>query len=110
MAGITKEEQKRRDELLAKGLKVCSKCGRVLPVEQFSKDKNRKDGFNNQCKECVAQYTKQYDREHKEERQQYNKQYYQETKEERQQYHQQYHQTPQGQIVSFNSRCRRRTK
>ena len=41
MGAITKEEQKRRAELLAKGLKVCNKCERVLPVEQFSKDKTK---------------------------------------------------------------------
>ena len=41
MAGITKEEQKRRAELLARGIKVCFKCGRELPVEQFSKDKTK---------------------------------------------------------------------
>lgn len=73
--GITKEEQKRRAELLAKGLKVCSKCGRVLPVEQFSKCKTNKDGLNYKCKECDKQQSNQYNQEHKKGRQQYNKQY-----------------------------------
>lgn len=53
---LTKEEQKRKDELLAKGLKVCVKCGRELPVEQFNKDKSKKDGLHGRCKECDNQY------------------------------------------------------
>ena len=121
MAGLTKEEQKRRAELLAKGLKVCFKCGRELPVEQFSKDKTTKDGLNRKCKECrkqynqqhyqehkeeILQYVKQYDEEHKEERQQY----YEEHKQERQQYQQQYNQTPEGQVIKFNSNAKRRKR
>lgn len=99
MAGITKEEQKRRAELLAKGLKVCFKCGRVLPVEQFSKNKNRKDGLAPQCKKCAAKYMVPY-----------NKQYYRENIEERLQYAKQHYQTPQAQIVHFNSNGRRRQR
>lgn len=133
---LTKEERKRRAELLAKGLKVCSKCGRVLPVEQFSKDKNRKDGLYGRCKECGKQYNQenkekkqqynkqyyqenreqrlqhqnQYYQENSEKRQQYDKQYYREHKLEKQQHQQQYHQTPQGQIVRFNGYARRRKR
>ena len=125
MGRITKEEQKRRDELLAKGLKVCSKCGRELPVEQFSKNKITKDGLTSQCKKCMKQYyqenkedrlqyQQQYDQENKEKIQQYRKQYqpqyYRENKEERQQYLQQYDQTPQGQIVQFNYSTKRRQR
>ena len=72
---LTKEEQKRRAELLAKGLKVCYKCGRELPVEQFSKCKSNKDGLNNKCKECDNKHVNQYNQQHKEEKQQYQRQY-----------------------------------
>ena len=102
----TKEEQKRRDELLAKGLKVCGKCGRVLPVEQFSKDKTKKDGLNYKCKECDKQHTKQYDQEHIEEKLQYREEH----KEEKLQYDKQYRQTPQGQIALFNGYAKRRKR
>ena len=111
---LTKEERKRRAELLAKGLKVCSKCGRVLPLEQFSKRIASKDGLNSKCRECDRQMVKQYYEEHKEERQQYQQQYQQqydqEHKEEKQQYMQQYRQTPQGQVVTFNYCAKRRKR
>lgn len=111
---LTKEERKRRAELLARGLKVCSKCGRVLPVEQFSKRTASKDGLNCKCKECDNKDVNQYNQEHKKERQQYQQQYMQqyqqEHKEEKQQYMQQYRQTPQGQVVTFNYCAKRRKR
>lgn len=39
--------------------KVCNKCGRELPIEMFSKGKN-KDGLQRTCKECVSVYMKEY--------------------------------------------------
>lgn len=32
--------------------KLCSKCRRVLPLEDFHKDKNRRSGRTSQCKAC----------------------------------------------------------
>ena len=140
MGRLTKEEQKRRAELLARGLKVCSKCGRVLPVEQFSKLKRSKDGLQSTCKECAQHYDKKYQQENKEKLQQYQQkyqpkykqenkeklqqyqqeyrqenkekilQYYQENKEKIQEYYKQYCQTPQGQIVAFNGYAKRRKR
>jgi len=68
-------------------MKTCTKCGRELPLSEFSKDKSRKDGLQLWCKECRKKYyaehreellehQKQYDAEHKEEKSEYNKQYY----------------------------------
>ena len=34
------------------GFKICHTCGEEKPIEEFNKDKNRKDGFNNNCREC----------------------------------------------------------
>lgn len=34
--------------------KVCAKCGRELPMLQFSVNRRMKDGHQSECKECVA--------------------------------------------------------
>lgn len=72
--------------------KICSKCGRELPISQFYKSKSRKDGLHPQCKECIKQhYTenkeailerrKQYYAKNKETIADYQKQYRKENKE-----------------------------
>lgn len=40
------------------GTKVCSKCKRELPISEFCKNKNRKDGLNCYCRQCVSEYYK----------------------------------------------------
>ena len=35
-----------------KGFKICSKCGRVLPLAFFNKKKSSKDGLQYCCKDC----------------------------------------------------------
>lgn len=32
--------------------KICSKCGKELPVSEFSKNSKTKDGLQCQCKSC----------------------------------------------------------
>lgn len=34
--------------------KVCSKCGRELPIENFRKNPKAKDGYLNTCRECMS--------------------------------------------------------
>lgn len=101
MGRLTKEEQKRKAELLARGLKECGTCGRVLPVEQFSKNKRSKDGLNTKCKECAKQYHKQYYEENKEQLKQHCKQYYEENKEEIIQHNIQYQQENKEQLKQY---------
>jgi len=36
--------------------KVCTKCGRELPLSEFSKQKATKDGLIPWCKTCVREY------------------------------------------------------
>ena len=36
--------------------KRCYKCKQFKPLSEFSKDRNRKDGFQNCCKSCIRAY------------------------------------------------------
>ena len=38
--------------------KVCTKCGRELPLNEFNKNKKLKDGHEGQCKKCRAESKK----------------------------------------------------
>ena len=38
--------------------KVCTRCGRELPLSEFNKHKITKDGLNHQCKSCQKEYFK----------------------------------------------------
>ena len=40
--------------------KYCKRCDRTLPIEQFCKNKQTKDGYGFYCKECMAEYEKRY--------------------------------------------------
>ena len=35
------------------GMKMCTKCGRLLPIDSFYKEAKRKDGHQCYCKECT---------------------------------------------------------
>ena len=50
----------------APNVKHCSGCGRDLPPEAFAKDKNRRDGLQPRCRECVAEYGAAYYRRRRE--------------------------------------------
>ena len=45
--------------------KRCPKCGRVLPITEFSKNKSRKDGLNHYCKQCDIAKRKEYYQTHR---------------------------------------------
>jgi len=47
--------------------KVCTKCGRELPLSMYTKDKKMKSGLKNVCKDCCYEAVKRYVLEHKEE-------------------------------------------
>lgn len=81
--------------------KICSKCGRELPLSEFNKCKRNKDGLQPYCKDCRKQYRadnrehileqkKQYYAEHRDELIEKNKQYYAEHAEARKQYKKQW--------------------
>lgn len=39
--------------------KVCSKCGRELPITEFTLNKTSKDGHVGQCKDCLNAYQRE---------------------------------------------------
>lgn len=55
--------------------KICSKCGRELPLTEYYKRKSSKDGLYNYCKECCKQYNKQFRIDNPTYMKEYNKQY-----------------------------------
>lgn len=48
------------EDTKVEGFKRCIKCGRILPITEFSKDKSRKDGLNHYCKQCDRAKRKKY--------------------------------------------------
>ena len=46
--------------------KVCRKCGRELPTENFPKNHACKDGVDTICKECKNAYQKEYHKKKRE--------------------------------------------
>ncbi|WP_030324361.1 endonuclease VII domain-containing protein [Streptomyces sp. NRRL B-3229] len=46
--------------------KECRKCGRDLLLAAFALDKNRRDGLQVHCRECVAEYSAAYYRRRRE--------------------------------------------
>jgi 5-methylcytosine-specific restriction endonuclease McrA len=51
---LKKMERQRRDELWVKGLKVCSRCNEVKPVDEFNKNKSSRDGLDHRCRACIS--------------------------------------------------------
>lgn len=37
-------------------IQICTKCGKLLPLKDFIKDKKRKDGVRTRCKPCIKEY------------------------------------------------------
>ena len=52
-AGVSQDKKRAG---VSQEYKVCCKCKKVLPTEKFSKNKSRKDGYDDYCKKCGRQY------------------------------------------------------
>jgi hypothetical protein len=57
----------RRDELLARGYKHCTKCDKTRPVAEFSKNRRRRDGLSYMCRWCSSEYAAHYYEQNREE-------------------------------------------
>lgn len=78
---------------MSKRVKWCSKCKHKLPISKFSKNKIKKDGFDQWCKVCKAKY---------------HKTYYQIRKTETNKRHKAYQQTDQGKAVNTKAQIKYR--
>lgn len=61
--------------------KICNCCKISQPIENFSKNKSTKDGYNLKCKNCYKTYIKEYEEKNKDKRKLYHKKYEKENKE-----------------------------
>ena len=57
------------------GIKKCTKCGRELPLEMFTKLSRTHDGYHSNCKDCKSQYEKQYKNRDRKRFAEYSRQY-----------------------------------
>ena len=46
-------------------MKECGKCSRILPKEQFGRNKTQKNGLSPWCKDCINTYRRNYYKTHK---------------------------------------------
>lgn len=64
-------------------MRTCKKCGETKPITEFYK---HGDYYATQCKDCAREYSRDYTREHREERLKYSKEYYHSHKEQAREY------------------------
>jgi len=57
-------------------MKVCTKCGKEYPLEDFKKDRRNKDGCGPWCKSCHAIYDREYRKRNRKKVSERHKKYY----------------------------------
>jgi hypothetical protein len=57
-------------------MKKCPKCKETKPLDDFAKNKRKKDGLQRTCRKCVAAKDKQWFQNNKEKYYENNKKYY----------------------------------
>ena len=67
-------------------MRKCSKCGEILHMSKFRKNKTGKFGIRKDCKQCENKRNAKYRESHREETKEYNKQYHKTHKEEELEY------------------------
>lgn len=87
-------------------MKKCSTCKVEKHFEEFSKNKSRKDGYQDDCKSCVKQYNKQYREENKDKISQQQKQYKKENKNKISEKNKKYKKENKGKVLSWKEKSR----
>ena len=57
---VAEIKEKKLNQDVPDGYKRCSKCGKVKPFAEFSKDKYKKSGLKSVCKECDVKRQRKY--------------------------------------------------
>ncbi len=70
--------------------KICSKCKKNKPLEEYYRDSRHKDGRFSNCKSCHNAKSKIYHAEHKQERAEYRREYTAEHKQQKAEYDKKY--------------------
>ena len=78
--------------------KRCSRCGRILPLSEFYKDKRAKDGLRSECKQCNKATQAEYYKANKEKKATYDAEYYQSNKEKIAEYYASYYNPQKNQL------------
>ena len=78
--------------------------------QYYENNKEKKKQYYENNKEKIIERKKQYYENNKEKIRKHSKQYYENNKEKIREHSKQYRNTPQGQVVHFNSICKRRTQ
>lgn len=42
------------------GTKVCAECGRELPLSDFARHSNARDGYHSKCRDCLSRLRRSY--------------------------------------------------
>jgi len=54
-------------------VKTCIKCGQAKPVGQFHRDKSKKGGYRNECRDCACARVRDYNAAHQAEQRKRNR-------------------------------------
>ena len=71
-------------------MKICTKCKQEKPLEEFSRDRAKKDGLRPSCKTCDRPARMQYAEKNRGRKREYDKQYTKKNKERKREYDKQY--------------------
>jgi RNase P subunit RPR2 len=69
----SEEKQQQEVPILEKKFKTCSKCGRLLPIDNFFTNNATKDKLSTNCKECALSYQVEFREKKKSEKSKKNK-------------------------------------
>lgn len=90
--------------------KICSKCKRRLSINNFHKDKSKKDGYRADCKECRKPITKKYYDENTEKCIKASSKWIKENKDRYNELRKQWLRSENGLLYEFNSHHKKKSK